>query len=57
MTIQISNTTLPDNNSLTTIRYAKLKLEAIAEIEETTKKGKQLLNDAVIDKTTAIVDL
>ena len=56
-TTQIQTACAPDDNSLTKTNYAQLKLATIAEIEETTKKGRQIIDNVVIDKTTAIVDL
>ena len=55
--IEIDDATFPDSKSLTSSGYAKLKLTAIAEIEKTTQKGKIILDSAVTDKPTAIVDL
>ena len=56
-TVKIGAALNPDTKSLTSSVYAKLKFAAIAEIEETTQKGKFLLGNAVTNKTTAIVDL
>ena len=56
-TIEIDAATSPEAKSLTSSVYVKLKLTAVAEIEETTQKGNLLIENAVINKTTAIVDL
>merc|ERR1740136_531498 len=51
-TIVLDHMTNPDSTSITTS-----KLAAIAKIEETTQKGRLLLDTAVANKTTAIVNL
>ena len=56
-TVKIGAALNPDTKSLTSSVYAKLKLAALAEIQETTQKGKFLLDNTVTNKTTAIIDL
>ena len=51
-TIVLDHITNPDSTSIT-----MSKLAAIAKIEETTQKGRLLLDTAVANKTTAIVNL